>query len=121
MSEAKGKKSSDVLQNLGCLAVIGLLSVVTRIPALLGAREKGRTAACDNLYVALNGEIAKELDGGEACGDDPSTERIIECVVDARSEAQKSEKRGPSSLRQLGNDSSHATRHLPGLTQPDPT
>ncbi|MFN7953915.1 MAG: zinc-ribbon domain-containing protein [bacterium] len=43
------------------LAVIGILAAIA-IPQLLGAREKARAATCDNVYVALNGEVANELD-----------------------------------------------------------
>ena len=43
------------------LAVIGILAAIA-VPQLLGAREKARTATADNIYVALNSEVANELD-----------------------------------------------------------
>ncbi|MFN7950190.1 MAG: VWA domain-containing protein [bacterium] len=42
---------------------IGCLLAAISIPRLLGARESARHATSDNLYVALSGEVANELDG----------------------------------------------------------
>lgn len=47
---------------VGSLALISVLAAIA-LPQLLGAREKARNATVDNIYVALNGEVANELDG----------------------------------------------------------
>ncbi len=43
------------------VAIVVVVAIAT--PQLLGAREKARNATADNIYVALNGEVANELDG----------------------------------------------------------
>lgn len=47
---------------LGALFTMGVTAAIGA-PQLLGAREKARSATSDNLYVALSGEVASELEG----------------------------------------------------------
>lgn len=54
-------KGFTLVELLLVIAVIGILSAIA-VPQLLGAREKGRVAACDSLFHALDGEIANEMD-----------------------------------------------------------
>ncbi len=56
------RRSNDWAICLAVIVVAGLLAVIG-VPQLLGAREKARNATVDNIYVALNGEVANELDG----------------------------------------------------------
>ena len=76
----------SLVELLVILTIVAVLAAVA-IPQLLGALEKRRTALCDNLYVALNGDVANELDALSAGKPEPRCPRartrddIIDCMV----------------------------------------
>ncbi len=80
-----------VRRGFGCgtALVVGaafLLFAIIAIPQLLGAREKARNATCDNLYVALNGEAANELDsvlngGSTRCNSTGTSAEVVKCLL----------------------------------------
>lgn len=78
--------ASNTLIGLG-LFVGGVAVVVALVvPQLLGTHCRSRTPHCDNVYVALNGEVANELDAAThgsttACDTYGDSAAVIECTL----------------------------------------
>ena len=67
------------------IALIGGLAAIAR-PRVFSSHDRARTATCDNVYVALNGEVANELDvvahgGSTACGTKGDARAVVECTL----------------------------------------
>ena len=73
-----------LVELLVVIAIIGILAAIA-IPQLLGARDKARTATCDDTFKALAGEVANELDaamnGGTGHCNTTQNSGVIACVL----------------------------------------